>query len=109
MCGSTVSTTADSCKDRWQKAGLHRPKAVHAARHKADVWKEQQFLLPRQCWDYFHPAAVHLGTQEQPGWAGTRVESSVKLPKQKVAQERRVFRLCYLQGYLFSQSGEGKR
>lgn len=71
MCGSTVSTRADSCEDRWQKAGLCRPKAVLAAPHKADVWKEQQrFLLPHQCRDYFHAGAVHLGTQEQPGRAG---------------------------------------
>lgn len=89
MRGSTVSTRAESCEDRWQKAGLRRPKAVLAALHKADVWKEQQrFLLPRQCRDYFHAAAVHLGTREQPGRAGTQVESSVKLPKHKAAQEK---------------------
>lgn len=51
MCGSAVSTRADSCEDRWQKAGLHHPRAVLPALHKADVWKEQQqqhFLLPHQ-------------------------------------------------------------
>lgn len=64
MCGSAVSTRADSCEDRWQEAGLRHPKAALAALHKADVWKEQQrFLLPHQCRDYFHVAAVHLGTQ----------------------------------------------
>lgn len=64
MCGSTVSTRADSCEDRWQKAGSRHPKAVLAALHKADVWKEQQcFLLPHQCRDYFHVAAVHLSSQ----------------------------------------------
>lgn len=89
MRGSTVSTRAESCEDRWQKAGLRRPKAVLAALHKADVWKEQQrFLLPRQCRDYFHAAAVHLGTREQPGRAGTQVKSSIKLPKHKATQEK---------------------
>lgn len=64
MCGSAVSTRADSCEDRWQKAELRHPRAALPALHKADVWKEQQhFLLPRQCRDYFHVAAVHLGTQ----------------------------------------------
>lgn len=111
MCGSTVSTRADSSEDRWQKAGLRRPKAVLAVLHKADVWKKQQcFRLPHQCRDYFYAAAVHLGTQEQPGQAGMQVESSVKLSKHKAAQEQQgVFRLCCLQEYLFALHGERKR
>lgn len=104
MCGSTVSTRADSCEDRWQKAGLCRPRAALAALHKADVWREQQpFLLPPQHQDYFHVAAVHLGTQEQPGRVGTPVESSFKLPQHKAAQEQGgIFRLHCLQGNLFT-------
>jgi len=111
MCGSTVSTRADACEDRWQQAGSRRPSAALAARRKADVRREQQrFLLPRQCRDYFHAAAGHLGTQEQPGWAGAQVESSVKLPKHKAAREQRgLFRFHCLQEYFFALHGERRR
>lgn len=84
MCGSAVSTRADSCEDRWQKAGLHHLRAALPALHKADVWKEQQhFLLPCQCRDYFHVAAVHLGTQRGKARLAQRSRAALSFPSTK--------------------------
>lgn len=84
MCGSAVSTRTDSCEDRWQKAGLRHPGAALPALHKADVWKEQQhFLLPCQCRDYFHVAAVHLGTQSSQARLAHGSRAALSFPSTK--------------------------